>query len=118
MLTNCTVMRRKIERLNSLRAIRNNGGFTGSKKAITQLEEEYQRLERFFGGMAEMKRLRGAVYVVDPRKEHIAITAARKLGIPIVAMTNSNCDPHQIDHVIPRNDGSISAAQLTTAKIA
>jgi len=118
MLTNFTVMRRQIERLNGLRAIRNNGGFTGSKKAITQLEEEYQRLERFFGGMAEMKRLPGAVYVVDPRKEHIAITEARKLGIPIVAITDSNCDPDEIDHVIPGNDDAIRAVKLITSKIA
>ena len=118
MLTNFTVMRRQIERLNGLRAIRNNGGFTGSKKAITQLEEEYQRLERFFGGMAEMKRLPGAVYVVDPRKEHIAVTEARKLGIPIVAITDSNCDPDEIDHVIPGNDDAIRAVKLITSKIA
>ncbi|TMC65262.1 MAG: 30S ribosomal protein S2 [Chloroflexota bacterium] len=118
MLTNFTVMRRQIDRLNSLRAIRNNGGFTGSKKAITQLEEEYQRLERFFGGMAEMKRLPGAVYVVDPRKEHIAITEARKLGIPVVAITDSNCDPDEIDHVIPGNDDAIRAVKLITSKIA
>jgi small subunit ribosomal protein S2 len=118
MLTNFTVMRRQIDRLNGLRATRNNGGFTGSKKAITQLEEEYQRLERFFGGMAEMKRLPGAVYVVDPRKEHIAVTEARKLGIPIVAITDSNCDPDEIDHVIPGNDDAIRAVKLITSKIA
>jgi small subunit ribosomal protein S2 len=111
-------MRRQIERLNSLRTIRNNGGFTGSKKAITELEEEYQRLERFFGGMAEMKRLPGAVYVVDPRKEHIAVTEARKLSIPIVAITDSNCDPDEIDHVIPGNDDAIRAVKLITSKIA
>jgi small subunit ribosomal protein S2 len=118
MLTNFNVMRRQIERLNSLRAIRNNGGFTGSKKAITELEEEYQRLERFFGGMSDMKRLPGAVYVVDPRKEHIAVTEARKLNIPIVAITDSNCDPDEIDHVIPGNDDAIRAVKLITSKIA
>jgi len=118
MLTNFTVMRRQIDRLNSLRATRNNGGFTGSKKAITQLEEEYQRLERFFGGMSDMKRLPGAVYVVDPRKEHIAVTEARKLGIPLVAITDSNCDPDEIDHVIPGNDDAIRAVKLITSKIA
>ncbi len=118
MLTNFTVMRRQIDRLNSLRAIRNNGGFTGSKKAITQLEEEYQRLERFFGGMSDMKRLPGAVYIVDPRKEHIAVTEARKLGIPLVAITDSNCDPDEIDHVIPGNDDAIRAVKLITSKIA
>ena len=118
MLTNFPVMRRQIDRLNSLRAIRNDGGFTGSKKAITQLEEEYQRLERFFGGMSDMKRLPGAVYVVDPRKEHIAVTEARKLGIPLVAITDSNCDPDEIDHVIPGNDDAIRAVKLITSKIA
>jgi small subunit ribosomal protein S2 len=118
MLTNFSVMRRQIERLNSLRAIRNNGGFTGSKKQVTQLDEELQRLERFFGGMADMKKLPGAVYVVDPRKEHIAVTEARKLGIPIVAITDSNCDPDEIDKVIPGNDDAIRAVKLITSKIA
>jgi len=118
MLTNFQVMRRQIDRLNSLRAIKNNGGFTGSKKAITQLEEELQRLERFFGGMAEMKKLPGAVYVVDPRKEHIAVTEARKLGVPIVAIVDSNCDPDEIDKVIPGNDDAIRAVKLITGKVA
>ena len=118
MLTNFQVMRRQIDRLNSLRAIKNNGGFTGSKKAITQLEEELQRLERFFGGMAEMKKLPGAVYVVDPRKEHIAVTEARKLGVPIVAIVDSNCDPDEIDKVIPSNDDAIRAVKLITSKVA
>jgi small subunit ribosomal protein S2 len=118
MLTNFSIMRRQIDRLNSLRAIRNNGGFTGSKKAVTQLEEELQRLERFFGGMADMKKLPGAIYVVDPRKEHIAVTEARKLGIPIVAITDSNCDPDEIDKVIPGNDDAIRAVKLITSKVA
>jgi small subunit ribosomal protein S2 len=118
MLTNFTVMRKQIERLNSLRAIKNNGGFTGSKKQVTELEEELQRLERFFGGMADMKKLPGAIYVVDPRKEHIAVTEARKLGIPIVAITDSNCDPDEIDKVIPGNDDAIRAVKLITAKVA
>src|SRR5712664_1824625 len=73
MLTNFTVIRKQIDRLNALRAIRNNGGFTGSKKQVTKLEEELTRLERFFGGMADMKKLPGAVYVVDTSKEHIAV---------------------------------------------
>jgi small subunit ribosomal protein S2 len=105
-------------RLNTLRAIRNNGGFTGSKKTVTQLEEELQRLERFFGGMADMKKLPGAIYVVDPRKEHIAVTEARKLGIPIVAIVDSNCDPDEIDKVIPGNDDAIRAVKLITNKVA
>ncbi len=118
MLTNFAVIRKQIDRLNTLRAIRNNGGFTGSKKQVTQLEEEMQRLERFFGGMADMKKLPGAVYVVDPRKEHIAVTEARKLGIPIVAIVDSNCDPDEIDKVIPGNDDAIRAVKLITNKVA
>ena len=118
MLTNFTVIRRQIDRLNTLRAIRNNGGFAGSKKQVTQLEEELERLERFFGGMADMKKLPGAVYVVDPRKEHIAVTEARKLGIPIVAIVDSNCDPDEIDKVIPGNDDAIRAVKLITNKVA
>src|SRR5260370_16749168 len=93
MLTNFTVMRRQIDRLNSLRAIRNNGGFTGSKKAITQLEEEYQRLERFFGGVAEMKRLPGAVYVLAPRKEPHPPTPPPHPTPPIPAPPNANTPP-------------------------
>jgi small subunit ribosomal protein S2 len=118
MLTNFAVIRKQIDRLNTLRAIRNNGGFTGSKKQVTQLDDELQRLERFFGGMAEMKKLPGAVYVVDPRKEHIAVTEARKLGIPIVAIVDSNCDPDEIDKVIPGNDDAIRAVKLITNKVA
>jgi len=118
MLTNFAVIRRQIDRLNTLRAVQNNGGFTGNKKQVTSLEEEFQRLERFFGGMAEMKKLPGAVYVVDPRKEHIAVVEARKLGIPIVAITDSNCDPDEIDKVIPGNDDAIRAVKLITSKIA
>jgi small subunit ribosomal protein S2 len=118
MLTNFTVIRKQIDRLNALRAIRNNGGFTGSKKQVTKLEDELTRLERFFGGMADMKKLPGAVYVVDPRKEHIAVTEARKLGIPIVAIVDSNCDPDEIDKVIPGNDDAIRAVKLITNKVA
>jgi len=118
MLTNFNVIRKQIDRLNTLRAVQNNGGFTGSKKQVTSLEEELQRLERFFGGMAEMKRLPGAVYIVDPRKEHIAVVEARKLGVPIIAITDSNCDPDEIDKVIPGNDDAIRAVKLITSKVA
>src|SRR5260370_38760594 len=111
MLTNFTVMRRKIDRLNSLRAIRNNGGFTGSKKAITQLEEEYQRLERVFGGMAEMKRPPGAGYVLPPRKEHIAITQAPTPGHPTVPPTHPHCAPAQTPPLLPRNYDPLPPAQ-------
>ena len=104
MLTNFQVMRRQIDRLNSLR-----NAEAGTRE---------RGLERFFGGMAEMKKLPGAVYVVDPRKEHIAITEARKIGIPIVAIVDSNCDPDEIDKVIPGNDDAIRAVKLITGKVA
>ncbi len=118
MLTNFNVMKKQIDRLNHLRQLKDQGGLVGSKKDISQLENELDRLERNFSGIVEMKRLPGAVYVVDPRKEHIAVTEARKLGIPIVAITDSNCDPDEIDHIIPGNDDAIRAVKLITGKIA
>jgi small subunit ribosomal protein S2 len=118
MLTNFNVIKKQVDRMNVLRQMKTEGAFVGSKKAVTKLEDELERLEHNFGGIAEMKRLPGAVYVVDPRKEHIAVTEARKLGIPIVAITDSNCDPDEIDHIIPGNDDAIRAVKLITSKIA
>lgn len=118
MLTNFNVIKKQVDRMNVLRQMKTEGAFVGSKKTVTKLEDELERLERNFGGIAEMKRLPGAVYVVDPRKEHIAVTEARKLGIPVVAITDSNCDPDEIDHIIPGNDDAIRAVKLITSKIA
>jgi len=118
MLTNFNVIKKQVDRLNQLRQLKESGGFQGSKKEVTNLEDELERLERNFGGIADLKRLPGAVYVVDPRKEHIAVSEARKLRIPIVAITDSNCDPDEIDHIVPGNDDAIRAVKLITSKIA
>jgi len=105
--------------MEELRQLRDAGGFENlAKKDAAALEDELERLERNFGGMATMKRLPAAVYVVDPRKEHIAVTEARKLRIPVIAITDSNCDPELIDHVIPGNDDAIRAVRLITGRIA
>jgi small subunit ribosomal protein S2 len=119
MLTNFGIIQQRFQRLQELRELRDTGGFDHMpKKEAAGLEDDLDRLERNFGGMAEMKRLPAAVFVVDPRKEHIAVTEARKLKIPIIAITDSNCDPELIDHVIPGNDDAIRAVRLISARIA
>jgi small subunit ribosomal protein S2 len=119
MLTNFGIIQQRFQRLQELRELRDAGGFDHMpKKEAAGLEDDLDRLERNFGGMAEMKRLPAAVFVVDPRKEHIAVTEARKLKIPIIAITDSNCDPELIDHVIPGNDDAIRAVRLISARIA
>ena len=89
-----------------------------TKKEVMQLRHEMARLEKYLGGIKEMNKLPGALFVVDPRKERIAVAEARKLGIPIVAIVDTNCDPDEIDYVIPGNDDAIRAVKLLTAKIA
>ena len=89
-----------------------------SKKEAKRLTDELDRLMYHFDGIADMKRLPGAVYVVDPRKEHIAVTEANRLKIPVVAITDSNCDPDLIQYVIPGNDDAIRAVKLLTGKMA
>jgi small subunit ribosomal protein S2 len=119
MLTNFGIIQQRFARLQDLRELRDTGGFDHmAKKNAAALEDDLDRLERNFGGMAEMKRLPAAVFVVDPRKEHIAVTEARKLKIPIIAITDSNCDPELIDFVIPGNDDAIRAVRLISARIA
>jgi small subunit ribosomal protein S2 len=119
MLTNFAIIQQRFSRLHELRELRDSGGFEHmAKKDAAGFEDDLDRLERNFGGMSEMKRLPAAVFVVDPRKEHIAVTEARKLKIPIIAITDSNCDPELIDHVIPGNDDAIRAVRLISARIA
>ena len=119
MLTNFAIIQQRFSRLHELRELRDSGGFEHmAKKDAAGLEDDLDRLERNFGGMSQMKRLPAAVFVVDPRKEHIAVTEARKLKIPIIAITDSNCDPELIDHVIPGNDDAIRAVRLISARIA
>jgi small subunit ribosomal protein S2 len=119
MLTNFSTIKKRIERLHELRRQLSDGATAGlPKKEVLKLQDELERLMFHFDGIADMKRLPGAVYVVDPRKEHIAVTEANRLKIPIVAITDSNCDPDLIQHVIPGNDDAIRAVKLLTAKIA
>jgi small subunit ribosomal protein S2 len=119
MLTNFTTMQRRIRRLFELRRMQQEGQFEMlPKKEAAKLQDELDKLMFHFDGLADMKRLPGAVYVVDPRKEHIAVTEANRLKIPVVAITDSNCDPDLIQYVIPGNDDAIRAVKLITSKIA
>jgi small subunit ribosomal protein S2 len=88
------------------------------KKEVVKLTNEINKLEKYLGGVKDMKKLPGALLIIDPRKERIAIAEARKLGIPIVAIVDTNCDPDEIDYVIPGNDDAIRAIRLITATIA
>ena len=102
MLTNFQTVKKRIERLQELRKLRDAGYLEQlPKKEAKKLQDELDRLMYHFDGIADMRRLPGAVYVVDPRKEHIAVTEANRLKIPVVAITDTNCDPDQIQHVIP-----------------
>ncbi len=119
MLTNFSTVKRRIERLQELRRMQQSGAFEKMpKKEAKRHQDELDRLMFHFDGIADMKRLPGAVYVVDPRKEHIAVTEANRLKIPVVAITDSNCDPDLIQYVIPGNDDAIRAVKLITGKIA
>lgn len=119
MMTNFKTIRRRIDRLNSLREMETNGTFDVlPKKEVIKLKGEMEKLEKYLGGIKSMKKLPGALFVVDPRKERIAILEARKLGIPVVAIVDTNCDPDEVDYVIPGNDDAIRAVKLISAKIA
>lgn len=119
MLTNFETIRSRINRLHRLEAMETDGTLDLlPKKEVLQLHKEKERLERFLGGISTMTRLPDAIFVIDPRKERIAIAEARKLGIPIIAIVDTNCDPDEIDYVIPGNDDAIRAVRLLTAKMA
>ena len=119
MLTNFRTIRTRIERLNAIDKMEENGQFDVlPKKEVAKLNNEREKLEANLGGIREMKKLPGALFVVDPRKEHIAVTEARKLNIPIVAIVDTNCDPDEIDYVIPGNDDAIRAVKLIAGKMA
>jgi small subunit ribosomal protein S2 len=119
MLTNFSTVKKRIDRLQELRKLQANGHFeTLPKKEAKKLTDELDRLMYHFDGIADMRRLPGVVYVVDPRKEHIAVTEANRLGIAVVAITDSNCDPDLIQYVIPGNDDAIRAVKLLTGKMA
>jgi small subunit ribosomal protein S2 len=119
MLTNFQTIQKRIKRLKQLEQMEQDGTFEVlTKKEVLALRHEMERLEKFLGGIKEMNRLPGALYVVDPRKERIAVAEARKLGIPIVAIVDTNCDPDEIDYVIPGNDDAIRAVRLLTGRMA
>lgn len=119
MLTNFDTIRTRIDRLQQLRAMRDDGTFELlTKKEASKLELEIEKLERNLGGIETMDRLPGALFVVDPRKEEIAVAEANKLGIPIVAIVDTNCDPDEIDHIIPGNDDAIRAVALISRLMA
>jgi small subunit ribosomal protein S2 len=119
MLTNFTTIRRRIERLRQLRTMEQDGTFDLlPKKEVIKLNLEIEKLEKFLGGIKDMKDIPGALFIVDPRKERIAVAEAKKLGIPIVAIVDTNCDPDEIDYVIPGNDDAIRAVKLISGAIA
>lgn len=119
MLTNFKTIKTRIARLQKLEQMKEDGTFNIlPKKEVQKLEKELEKLNRFLGGIREMKDLPGALFVVDPRKERIAVAEARKLGIPVVAIVDTNCDPDEADYVIPGNDDAIRAVRLLTATIA
>ena len=119
MLTNFRTIRTRIERLNTIDKMESDGQFDVlPKKEVIKLIAEREKLEKNLGGIREMKKLPGALFVVDPRKEHIAVTEARILGIPIVGIVDTNCDPDEIDYVIPGNDDAIRAVKLIAGKMA
>ena len=119
MLTNFKTIRRRIDRLAQLRKMEEDGTFDRlPKKEVVKLELEIEKLEKFLGGIKEMNKLPGALFIVDPRKERIAVAEAHKLGIPIVAIVDTNCDPDEIDYVIPGNDDAIRAVRLIASAMA
>ena len=119
MLTNFKTIQTRIKRLNDIDKMEATGQFDVlPKKEVIQLKAEREKLEMNIGGIREMKKLPGALFVVDPRKEHIAVTEARILNIPIVAIVDTNCDPDEIDYVIPGNDDAIRAVKLIAGKMA
>jgi len=118
-LTNFKTIRKRIDRLHELNKMEEDGTFDVlPKKEVIQLKHERERLEKFLGGIKNMNRIPDALFVVDPRKEKIAVSEARKLGIPVVAIVDTNCDPDEIDYVIPGNDDAIRAVKLLTETIA
>ena len=119
MLTNFKTIQGRIARLRKIEQMEATGQFDLlPKKEVMQLKLEQEKLEKNLGGIKEMKKLPGALFVVDPRKEHIAVSEARTLRIPIVAIIDTNCDPDEVDYPIPGNDDAIRAVKLITAKMA
>ena len=119
MMTNFKTIKQRIERLKQLRKMEEDGTIDLlPKKEVIKLNLEIEKLDKYLGGIKDMKKLPGALFIVDPRKEKIAVSEAKKLGIPVVAIVDTNCDPDEVDYVIPGNDDAIRAVKLITATIA
>ncbi len=118
-LTNFQTIQKRINRLHELERMEAEGTFDLlPKKEVIVLKHEMEKLEKFLGGIKNMKDIPGAMFIIDPRKERIAVAEAHKLGIPIVAIVDTNCDPDEIDYVIPGNDDAIRAVKLLSATMA
>ena len=118
MMTNFKTIQKRIERLNQINKMEEEGTFDLlPKKEVLNLKAQRDKLEKYLGGIKDMKKLPGALFVVDPRKEKIAIAEAKKLGIPVVAIVDTNCDPEEVDYVIPGNDDAIRAVKLIASTI-
>jgi small subunit ribosomal protein S2 len=118
-LTNFETIQKRITRLKDIERMSEDGTFDVlPKKEVVQLKKELERLEKFLGGIKDMKKLPDALFIIDPRKERIAVAEAHKLNIPIVGIVDTNCDPDEIDVVIPANDDAIRAVKLLTGKMA
>ncbi len=119
MLTNFKTIKKRIERLNQLNKMEEDGTFELlPKKEVAKLKLEIEKLDKYLGGIKDMKKLPGAMFIVDPRKEKIAVSEAKKLGIPVVAIVDTNCDPDEVDYVIPGNDDAIRAVKLIASTMA
>ena len=119
MMTNFQTIKRSIDRLKKLEAMKNEEIYNLlPKKEVMELEKERSKLEKSLGGIKNMERLPGAIFVVDPKKEKIAIREARKIGIPSIGIVDTNCNPDELDYIIPGNDDAIRAIHLFTSKIA
>ena len=119
MLTNFQTISRRLERLRELREMERSGAFDYlPKKEVLKLRHEKEKLERNLGGIQDLERLPDAIFVIDTKKEHIAVTEARKLGLPVIAIVDTNCDPDEVDYIIPGNDDAIRAVSLVTRVIA
>ena len=119
MLTNFRTIRKRIDRMAQLQNMKDNGTFELlPKKEVAKLELEMEKLDKYLGGVKNMKTLPKAMFIVDPHKERIAVAEARKLNIPIVAIVDTNCDPDEIDYVIPGNDDAIRAVKLISGAMA
>jgi small subunit ribosomal protein S2 len=119
MLTNFRTIQSRIARLKEIETMATDGTFEVlPKKEVAQLQKEWDKLEKNIGGIKEMKRIPDAIFVVDPKKEHICVKEAQALGITLIGIADTNCDPDELDYVIPGNDDAIRAVKLIVSKMA